>query len=109
MEAIVKLYTAALLMLALTACGRAAPPPSNTPDVCAGATDPGARQKFTFDQIVPCLKSVAKVSAIMANNMKRDDAWDTRKCGEICYSPARLVYQNGVDSCMVSSLLSATF
>jgi len=34
----------------------------------------------------------------MADNIKRDDAWDTKTCGEICYDPAWLVYQNGVDS-----------
>ncbi len=71
--------------------------PSETPDVCAGATDPGAREMFTLEQITPCLDSVSKVSAFMANNIRMDGAWDAENCGELCYSPAWLVYQNGVD------------
>ncbi len=97
-----------LLIPFLVACGRATPPtttpppaytpgPTFTPDVCAGATDPGARQRFTLEQIVPCLKTVPQVNAFMANNTKRDDGWDAKACGEICYSPAWLVYQNGAD------------
>ena len=70
---------------------------TNTPEACAGATDAGARQRFAFEQVLPCLNTAPKVSAFMANNMKRDDAWDAKNCGEICYSPAWLVYQNGVD------------
>ncbi|MEW6404683.1 MAG: protein kinase [Chloroflexota bacterium] len=70
---------------------------SSTPDPCSGASRPGARQKFPLDQILPCLDTVSKVSAFMANNMQRDDDWDAEMCGEICYSPAWLVYQNGVD------------
>jgi hypothetical protein len=69
----------------------------NTPDVCAGATDPGARQKFTLNQITPCLDEISEVGAFMANNLRNDNAWDATACGEICYSPAWLVYENGVD------------
>jgi hypothetical protein len=73
------------------------PPPTNTPNICIGATDPGARDKFSLEQITPCLNSVEKVSQFMANNITRNDAWDAKACGEICYSPAYIVYQNGVD------------
>ena len=76
---------ATLFMLTLAACGRATPPmvpaiytpqptlapaPTNTPDICAGATGPGVRQRFTLEQIASCLNTVPKVSAFMANNVK---------------------------------------
>ncbi len=71
---------------------------TQTVDACAEATDPGARASLPFEEILPCLNTVPKVSAFMATNMERDDDWDFKECGEICYSPAWLVYQNGVDS-----------
>jgi tRNA A-37 threonylcarbamoyl transferase component Bud32 len=74
-----------------------APAIENTPDACAGATDPGAREKFTLEQITPCLDDISKVNAFMANNIQNDDDWDATACGKICYSPAEVVYQNGVD------------
>jgi hypothetical protein len=101
-----------LLMLAFAACGRAtplmvpatytpqptlAPAPTNTPDVCAGATDPGARQRFTLAQIVPCLNTVLKVSAFMVNNLKYDIDYDTRERGGNEYVPAGVVYERGMD------------
>lgn len=93
-----RIYSIAiLLVLTLSACGPSAQLMAKTPDACAGATEPGARQRFNFEQIVPCLNTVTKVSAFMANNMKRDDGWDAKACGEICYSPAWLVYKNGID------------
>jgi hypothetical protein len=105
---------AAMILLALTACRPATPPSPTatptppptftpaptltpTPDPCAGATAPGARQKFSLQQITPCLDTISKVSAFMANNMKRDDDWDAQACGGICDSPAWLVYKNGID------------
>ncbi len=89
-----------LLMLFLVSCTPAATPApisTNTPDVCAGAADPGARVIFSLEQITPCLNTVENVSAFMANNTVRDDGWDAKACGEICYSPAYVVYQNGAD------------
>ena len=72
-------------------------PASTTPDPCDGATEPGAREKFTFEQITPCLDTVSKVSVFMHNNLERDDHINDDACGNPCYSPAGLVYENGID------------
>jgi hypothetical protein len=117
---------AILLSLALAACGRATLPtaiapltytpapthassPTGTPDVCAGATDPGARQKFAFEQIVPCLNTVPKVSAFVANNVKYDVEYDTRERGGNEYAPAQVVYERGVDDADGLAILACYF
>ncbi len=87
-----------LPIILLSACGTVRSFSANTGDTCAGATVRGARESFTLEQITPCLNSIEKVSEFMKNNVERDDGWDGRECGEICYSPAWLVYQNGADS-----------
>ncbi len=85
--------------IVLTGCAVSSIPViSQTIDICAGSTEPDARTRLTFEEIVPCLDTVDKVSTFMANNMERDDGWDLKECGEICYSPASLVYQKGVNS-----------
>jgi hypothetical protein len=43
------------------------------------------------------LNDISKVKAFMANNIQIDGDWDAKFCGELCYSPAEVVYQNGVD------------
>ena len=101
-DAMYRRFCVFLAALLLGACAPTATPVAstlvaNTPDVCGGATDPGARQRFTFEQITPCLNTVSKVIAFMGNNIKRDDGWDAKTCGGLCYPPAWLVYQNGVD------------
>jgi hypothetical protein len=68
-----------------------------TADPCAGATDPGAREMFTLEQITPCLDTVPKVTAFMKNNTQRDDGVNDAACGNPCYSTAALVYEKGVD------------
>ena len=73
------------------------PVQTGAPDPCAGATNPGAKEKYSLEQIIPCLDTIPKVSEFMSNNMIRDDNWDAKACGQICYSPAWLVYQNGAD------------
>lgn len=95
-HALVGVILSAMLLAACAA--PSVPLITQTVDACAGTTDLGARTKFTFEEILPCLNTVPKVSAFMATNMERDDDWDFKECGEICYSPAWLVYQNGVDS-----------
>lgn len=89
-------FPLSLILLAslLAAC---APASAITPDTCDAATRPGAREKFTFDQIVPCLNSVAKVSAFTQNNMKVDAEYDTRERGGNEYAPAATVYARGMD------------
>ena len=111
---------AILLILSLAACGRArpsatvatptyTPAPTGTPDVCAGATAPGARQKFTFEQIVPCLKTAPQVSAFMMNNMKYDVEYDIRERGGNEYAPAGVVYERGVDDADGFAILECYF
>lgn len=84
------------VLLVMVGCQPASTPPSAS-GVCAGATDPGARQRFTFEQIVPCLNTVPKVSAFMKNNVKYDVEYDTRERGGNEYVPAQTVYQRGID------------
>jgi hypothetical protein len=108
-----------LLVPLLAACSPAAalptatptppPAPTPTPDACAGATDPGARQKFAFEQIVPCLDTPAKVSTFMANNVKADAQYDTRERGGNEYVPAAVVYQRGIDDADGNAILACYF
>jgi hypothetical protein len=75
-------------------------PPAPTPDPCEGATDAGARDKFTFEQIVPCLNTPQKLLAFMQNNLKvGGGGWDNTQYGGNAYAPASVVYQSGVDDC----------
>lgn len=97
------------LLVFLSVCACSSPSMMNTPDPCAGATEAEARQKFTYEQIVPCLNSVEKVSAFMHNNIKYDRNFDDKVCGENCYYPASLVYQNGIDDCDGHAILQCSF
>jgi hypothetical protein len=47
----------------------ATPGPTWTPDPCYGATSLGARERFAFEEIVPCLNTPQLVSAFMRNNV----------------------------------------
>lgn len=101
-----------LLLLALTACISAAPQaaavtpvPTHTAasqlaptsDACTGATEPGARERFTFNQIIPCLDTIEKVRAFTANNIKYDPQYDNRERGGNEYVLPGMVYQRGID------------
>lgn len=70
------------------------PTPTPTPDFCAGATEPGAREKFTFEQILPCLNTPQKIVRFTNNNFTYipDQPYNN-------YAPAWLVYQKGGDDC----------
>ncbi len=71
-----------------------------SPDPCEGATDVGARDKFTFEQIVPCLNTPQKLLAFMQNDLSHGgDDWDNIQYGGNAYAPASIVYQKGVDDC----------
>ena len=100
---------AIFLIFCTTACGPAVPGMTQTPDACAGATDAGARQKFSFEQITPCMNTPPKVSAFMANNMKQDGNYDFGACGENCYYPAALVYQTATDDSDGFAILQCYF
>ncbi len=84
-------------VLFLSACGQTTPAMTSTASVCAGATDAGARQKFTFEQIMPCLSTVSQVGTFMTNNVKYDVEYDIRERGGNEYVPARIVYERGID------------
>jgi hypothetical protein len=75
------------------------PPPTETPDLCADATSLGARHKFTYAEIVPCLDGPEKVYQFMLNNLAWDPGWDGSQYGGNAYSPASEVYTNGADDC----------
>lgn len=86
-----------LVILLLAACTRATPPTAVTSDVCTGATDRGARQRFTLEQITPCLHTVSEVSDFMRNNVTYDIDYDFREHGGNEYAPASVVYERGID------------
>ena len=89
-----------LLLFVLTACASAPIATSaftSTPDVCAGAAAAGARQNFSFEQIIPCLNTVPKVSEFMKNNIQYDVEYDIRERGRNEYVPASVVYERGID------------
>ncbi|NPV87835.1 MAG: protein kinase [Anaerolineae bacterium] len=71
-------------------------PPAMSGD-CAGAVLPGAREKFTFDAILPCLSSPQMVQKFMANNLTPIDAFEVY--GEAIYPPAQVVYEEGKADC----------
>lgn len=71
------------------------------------ATRPGARLAHTFTETLPCLNTPDLVSQFMGNNVIWDGSYDSRVCGENCYFPAWLVYQNGVDDCDGHAILQA--
>lgn len=79
--------------------------PTTTLDKCAGATAAGARQRFAFEQVVPCLKTVAQVGEFVKNNVKYDVEYDIREHGVIEYEPAALVYERGIDDANGYSVL----
>jgi len=70
-----------------------------TADPCEGATTSGARDRFTFEQIVPCLDTVQKVSEFMQNNIIGDGYYDLNEHGGNEYAPPDLVYERGIDDC----------
>jgi len=83
--------------------------PTPTSDYCVNATVPGARTQLTFEEILPCMNSIERVSEFMANNMMYDGAFDTRERGENEYAPAWLVYERGVDDCDGHAVLQCYF
>ena len=74
-------------------------PPTPTPNYCLGSTVAGSRQKFEFEEIVPCLNTPEKLITFMSGNLKWDSGWDKLQYGENTYSPAFEVYENGTDDC----------
>ena len=76
---------------------------------CIDATKAGARTTFTFEEIVPCLNSVDKVSEFMQNNMMYDAAYDAHERSMNEYVPAYLVYERGVDDCDGHAILQCYF
>ena len=89
--------------------------PSETPratplgNYCDDATSAGARTKYTFQEILPCLDTIEEVSQFMQNNMMYDLSWDVRERGGNEYVPAWLVYERGVDDCDGHAILQCYF
>lgn len=85
--------------------------PRATPsgNYCEDATSAGARTRYTFSEILPCLDTIEEVSEFMQNNMMYDSAWDIRERGGNEYVPAWLVYERGVDDCDGHAILQCYF
>ncbi len=109
MNRMISISITILLAILLVGCNPGTSPQINTPDACAGATDPGARQRFTFEQIVPCLDTVPKVSAFITNNVKYDVEYDTKERGGNEYVPASVVYERGMDDADGLAILQCYF
>ena len=73
------------------------PRAKNTSEICIDATNSGARQKYAFEQIIPCLNTVEKVTEFMSNNITYDVDYDTRERGGNEYTPAYNIYTRGID------------
>jgi hypothetical protein len=101
--------TTVFLMLILAACGGTASRSTSTHNACAGATDQGAREKFGFEQIIPCLNTTSKTRAFMANNVIYDVGYDTRARGGNEYAPAPVVYRRGIDDADGYAILQCYF
>jgi hypothetical protein len=97
------------LLLLLVACGGTSSTPAGTGGACAGATDAGARQRFTLEQLTPCLNTAPKVGAFMASNVKYDVTYDTRVRGGNEYVPASIVYRRGIDDADGYAILGCYF
>ena len=78
-------------------------------DPCAAATAVGARLRYTFEQIVPCLKTAVQVGEFMQNNVRYDPQYDIREHGAIEYEPAALVYERGIDDANGYAILECYF
>ncbi|MBD3155825.1 MAG: hypothetical protein GF368_04170 [Candidatus Aenigmarchaeota archaeon] len=83
------------------------PPPTVTPDPCYGSTSRGARQEFTFEEIVRCLDTPEEAYQFMLKNFRWDPEWDLRNFGNNAYSPADEVFDNGIDDCDGAAELGA--
>jgi hypothetical protein len=108
----IRLISAAILLSPLlVACGGKSSRSVSTSkkNACVHATAPGARLKFSFKQIVPCLNTTAKAQAFMANNVTFDATYDTRVRGGNEYAPAPVVYRRGIDDADGYAILECYF
>jgi hypothetical protein len=62
-------------------------------------TESGARQKYSYDEIVLHLDTPSLLLAFMRNNLKWQGNWDMVHYGGNTYATAAEVYANGVDDC----------
>jgi hypothetical protein len=83
----------------------APPTPTALPDFVLQ----GARERYSFDQIVPLLSSPSLVSLFTANNITYDGRWDLEVAGGNEYAPAWVVYERGVDDCDGHATIQAYF
>ena len=76
------------------------------------ATRHGAREAYSFDQILSCLNTPDLVSQFTHNNITYDASFAQQACaalgGVTCYFPAGLIYQHGADVCRGFAILQST-
>lgn len=68
-------------------------------DACERAMESGARERFSFEQITPCLDTPENIIAFLQTNMQWQPDYDEVNYGGNVYLPAGEVYQNGTDDC----------
>lgn len=93
-----KLFVFLMISLFLNACSPSASP-THTADPCTGATETGARDHFTYDQILPCLDDPEKIVAFMSTNITPQPDWDAATFGDNSYPTSQEVYAAGADDC----------
>lgn len=76
---------------------------STTTDPCGDRLTPGARLRYSFDEILPCMNTPYRVSEFVRNNIEYQA--DTQNE----YAPAWLVYERGVDDCDGQAILQCCF
>ncbi len=93
----------------LASCEPQSTAPTLVGDPCSGATSAGARDRYTFQEILPCLDTIEKVSQFMSNNIEYNGNYDNQEHGGNEYAPAWLVYERGVDDCDGHAILQCYF
>ncbi len=89
-----------LIILLVTACratSTARLQPVSTRTTLPDYLRVGARDKYSFEEIVSFLSSPVMVGTFMKNNVVLDPGYDNRIYSTNQYDPARMVYENGID------------
>ncbi len=79
----------------------------NTPSPLPDFTLPGARERYSFKEIVRLLTTPTLLSLFMKNNVRWQGDWDNKVAGGNEYAPAEIVYNRGVDDCDGHAILQA--
>jgi hypothetical protein len=94
--------TPTLILSTSTSTPTQPPKPTGTPGPCYGATSSGARQRFTFEKIVPCLTTPHLISQFMRNNLR----FMYDESGRNYFQNARETFVRGGGDCEDSAMFA---